>query len=131
MAGFTSTCPRPRKYEHNAQFPIRAGTIRGDLPETALICNLPGGTPGDPGLMTHDDVISLFHEFGHLIHELLGGRQKWEGISGARTQWDFVEAPSQMLEEWTWDPAARDVRAALRDPRADPGGSRSADEACE
>ena len=96
--------PRPGKYEHAAHFPIRTGTSGGDLPESALICNLPGGTAGDPGLMTHEDVVSFFHEFGHLVHALLGGRQRWEGISGARTQWDFVEAPSQMLEEWTWDP---------------------------
>ena len=96
--------PRPGKYEHAAHFPIRPGTSRGDLPESALICNLPGGKPGDPGLMTHEDVVTFFHEFGHLMHALLGGRQRWEGISGVRTQRDFVEAPSQMLEEWTWDP---------------------------
>jgi thimet oligopeptidase len=97
--------PRPGKYEHAAHFPIRPGTSGGDLPESALVCNLPGGTPRDPGLMTHEDVVTFFHEFGHLLHALLGGRQRWEGISGVRTQRDFVEAPSQMLEEWTWDPA--------------------------
>jgi thimet oligopeptidase len=97
--------PRPGKYQHAAHFPIRSGTSTGDLPESALICNLPGGKPGDPGLMTHDDVVTFFHEFGHLLHALLGGRQRWVGISGVRTQRDFVEAPSQMLEEWTWDPA--------------------------
>ena len=97
--------PRPGKYEHAAHFPIRTGTSRGDLPESVLVCNLPGGTAGDPGLMTHEDVVSLFHEFGHLMHWLLAGHQRWVGIGGVRPQWDFVEAPSQMLEEWTWDPA--------------------------
>jgi thimet oligopeptidase len=97
--------PRAGKYEHAAAFPIRPGTSGGDLPEAALVCNLPGGTPGDPGLMTHEDVVTFFHEFGHLLHVLLGGRQRWEGVSGPRTEWDFVEAPSQMLEEWTWNPA--------------------------
>ena len=75
------------------------------MPEAALICNLPGGQPGDPGLMTHDDVVTFFHEFGHLVHALVSGRHQWIGISGISTEQDFVEAPSQMLEEWTWDPA--------------------------
>jgi thimet oligopeptidase len=97
--------PRPGKYEHAAQFSIRVGTSSGDLPESALVCNLPGGKAGDPGLMTHDDVVTFFHEFGHLVHAILGSRQRWEGTNSGRTQWDFVEAPSQMLEEWTWDPA--------------------------
>ena len=97
--------PRPGKFEHAAHFGIRNGIEGMRLPESALVANLPGGTPGDPGLMSHEDVVSLFHEFGHLMHELLGGRQRWSGLSGVRTEWDFVEAPSQMLEEWTWDPA--------------------------
>lgn len=97
--------PRSGKYEHAAHFPIRTGTSTGDVPESALVCNLPGGTAGDPGLMTHEDVVTLFHEFGHLLHALLAGHQRWVGIGGVRTEWDFVEAPSQMLEEWTWDPA--------------------------
>jgi thimet oligopeptidase len=54
--------------------------------------------------MTHDDVETFFHEFGHLVHALVSGRHQWVGISGISTEQDFVEAPSQMLEEWTWDP---------------------------
>jgi thimet oligopeptidase len=49
--------------------------------------------------------VTFFHEFGHLVHALLSGRHAWIGISGITTEQDFVEAPSQMLEEWTWDPA--------------------------
>jgi len=97
--------PRPNKYNHAAQFGIRSGVTRRQVPEAALVCNLPGGQPGDPGLMTHDDVVTFFHEFGHLVHGLLSGRHDWIGIGGITTEQDFVEAPSQMLEEWTWDPA--------------------------
>ncbi len=97
--------PRPNKYNHAAEFGIRTGVTGRQLPEAALVCNLPGGQAGDPGLMTHDDVVTFFHEFGHLVHALLSGRHQWIGISGITTEQDFVEAPSQMLEEWTWDPA--------------------------
>jgi thimet oligopeptidase len=96
--------PRPNKYNHAAQFGIRTGVLGRQIPEAALVCNLPGGHPGDPGLMTHDDMVTFFHEFGHLVHALLAGRHQWVGIGGNNTEQDFVEAPSQMLEEWTWDP---------------------------
>jgi len=97
--------PRPNKFNHAAEFGIRTGVAGRQIPEAALICNLPGGQPGDPGLMTHDDVTTFFHEFGHLVHALIAGRHRWVGIGGNNTEQDFVEAPSQMLEEWTWDPA--------------------------
>jgi thimet oligopeptidase len=96
--------PRKDKYNHAAEFPIRSGITDRQIPEASLICNLPGGEPGDPGLMTHDDVETFFHEFGHLVHALVSGRHQWIGVSGISTEQDFVEAPSQMLEEWTWDP---------------------------
>ena len=63
--------PRPNKYNHAAEFGIRTGVEGRQIPEAALVCNLPGGEPGDPGLMTHDDVVTFFHEFGHLVHALL------------------------------------------------------------
>ena len=53
--------------------------------------------------MEHHDVVTLFHEFGHLVHHVLAGAQRWARFSGVATEWDFVEAPSQMLEEWAWD----------------------------
>ncbi|MGH7581246.1 MAG: M3 family metallopeptidase [Gemmatimonadales bacterium] len=96
--------PRPAKYGHAVHFRVRTGTTDGALPESALVCNFPGATPGDPGLMDHGDLQTFLHEFGHLMHSMLG-KQRWNGISGVRTEWDFVEAPSQMLEEWSWDPA--------------------------
>jgi Zn-dependent oligopeptidase len=95
--------PRKDKYNHAAEFPIRTGVTGRQIPEASLICNLPGGDPDDPGLMTHDDVETFFHEFGHLVHSLVSGRHQWIGISGISTEQDFVEAPSQMLEEWTRD----------------------------
>jgi len=95
--------PRKDKFNHAAEFPIRSGITDRQIPEASLICNLPGGEAGDPGLMTHDDVETFFHEFGHLVHGLVSGRHQWIGISGISTEQDFVEAPSQMLEEWTRD----------------------------
>lgn len=97
--------PREDKYNHAAQFDIRTGLKDRQIPEAALICNFPGGKEGDPGLMEHGDVETFFHEFGHLIHTLFAGRHQWIGIGGIRTEHDFVEAPSQLLEEWVWDPA--------------------------
>ena len=91
--------PRDNKYSHAAQFDVHTGVVGRQIPEAALICNFPGGDPKDPGLMEHGDV----HEFGHLLHSMFAGRHTWVGIGGIRTEQDFVEAPSQMLEEWTWD----------------------------
>lgn len=96
--------PRPGKYNHAATFGIRQGVAGTQVPEGALLCNFPGGKPGDPGLMEHSDVVTFFHEFGHLIHKIFGGQGRWEPVSGTATERDFVEAPSQLLEEWVWDP---------------------------
>jgi thimet oligopeptidase len=73
------------------------------LPEAALICNFPGGNDSDPGLLQYSDVVTYFHEFGHLMHAILGGRTEWAGISGFATEGDFIEVPSQMLEEFFRD----------------------------
>jgi len=96
--------PRPNKYNHAAQFDITTGVEGVQIPEAALVCNLPGDKPGDPGLCTIDDVNTMFHEFGHLMHTVFAGHRRWVGTSGIRTERDFVEAPSQMLEEWMRDP---------------------------
>ena len=97
--------PRKGKFNHAAEFAVRAGINGQQIPEAVLVCNFPGGEANDPGLMEHDDVQTFFHEFGHLLHELFAGRHNWVGLAGTRTEQDFVEAPSQMLEEWTWDVA--------------------------
>ena len=95
--------PREGKYNHAAEFNVRNGVSGKQIPEATLVCNLPGADANDPGLMEYDDVVTFFHEFGHLIHTLFAGHRKWIGTSGIQTEWDFVEAPSQMLEEWTRD----------------------------
>jgi thimet oligopeptidase len=84
---------------------IRQGAEDRQIPEVVLVASVSGGRPGDPGLMTHDEVRTLFHEFGHVIHRVVGGHRKWYGLSSVYLERDFVEAPSQMLEEWIWDPA--------------------------
>jgi thimet oligopeptidase len=96
--------PRADKYKHAAQFPMVDGVVGKQLPEGALICNFPDPAAGDgPALMQHDDVVTMFHEFGHLMHHILGGHHHWVRLSGVATEQDFVEAPSQMFEEWAWN----------------------------
>ncbi len=90
--------PRADKYKHAAQFSIQSGVAGKQLPEGALVCNLPTGSQ----LMDHGDAVTMFHEFGHLMHHVLGGQQHWIAQSGVATEQDFVEAPSQMFEEWGW-----------------------------
>ncbi|MGB2628725.1 MAG: M3 family metallopeptidase [Candidatus Acidiferrum sp.] len=78
--------------------------VRGkQLPEAALVCNFAAPTATDPGLMNYDDVITFFHEFGHVMHWTLSA-QRWAGISGTSMEPDFLEAPSEMLEEWMHSP---------------------------
>jgi len=95
---------RDGKYKHYAQFTLASGQRDVRLPEGVLVCNFPRPTAGGPALMEHGDVKTFFHEFGHLLHHVLGGHTRWAAQSGVATEWDFVEAPSQMLEEWVWDP---------------------------
>lgn len=96
--------PRAGKFTHAEMAPVLDGVRGEQLPEAMLICNFPNPTPSDPGLMTHQEVTTFFHEFGHLMHWILGGHQAWAGISGISMEADFVEAPSQMLEEWMHSP---------------------------
>ncbi|MFC1609621.1 M3 family metallopeptidase [Myxococcota bacterium] len=102
---FLDMHPREGKYKHAAAFPLQSGVADRQIPEAALVCNFPGGD-GTLCLMEHDQVETFFHEFGHLLHHILGGRHRWIEVSGFNVEWDFVEAPSQLLEEWAWDVAA-------------------------
>ena len=93
--------PRPGKYEHANAVPLRYG-VRGSIPVAALVMNLPAGE----GLMEHNDLETFLHEYGHLLHFIFGGQnQRWAYESGIypAIEWDFVEAPSQMLENWVYD----------------------------
>jgi thimet oligopeptidase len=79
------------------------GVANRQLPEARLNGNFAGGSDGDPGLMQYSDVVTFFHEFGHMMHAVLGSHQEWVGTSSFNVEWDFVEAPSQMLEEFFRD----------------------------
>lgn len=94
--------PRPGKFSHANMIPLRPGVADGEPPVGALVMNLPKGDHST-GLMEHSDVETFLHEFGHMIHGMFGGTQRWFGQSGVATEWDFVEAPSQMLENWVYD----------------------------
>ncbi len=96
--------PRPGKYKHFAQFTLAHGVAGVRLPEGVLVCNFPQPRPGAPALLEHGEVRTFLHELGHLLHHVLGGQTRFAGHSGVATEWDFVEVPSQMLEEWVWDP---------------------------
>ena len=96
--------PRPGKFSHAEMVPILDGVLGKQMPEAALICNFPQPTASDAGLMEYGDVQTFFHEFGHLMHHILGGQQQWAGISGITMEADFGEAPSQMLEEFIRSP---------------------------
>ena len=112
--------PREGKYHHFAQFGLIDGKLLPDgkyqRPTVSLICNFPSPTKDKPSLMSHDDVETLFHEFGHAMHSILT-RAKYSHFSGTSVPGDFVEAPSQMLENWVWDKKVLDSFAAdYRDP---------------
>jgi thimet oligopeptidase len=102
--------PREGKSKWFSECSLVSGKRGQQLPEASLVCNFPqpkinSESPenDDPGLLQYSDVVTCFHEFGHLIHEVLGGRQRWAGQSGIATEGDFVEVPSQMLEEFFED----------------------------
>ena len=97
--------PRAGKYNHFAEFGITEGKLLPDgryqRPVCALVCNFPPPQPDKPSLMSHDEVETIFHEFGHAMHTILT-RAKYSRFSGTSVPQDFVEAPSQMLENWAW-----------------------------
>jgi thimet oligopeptidase len=99
--------PREGKSKWFSECSLVGGVKGRQIPEASLVCNFPQPridpeNPGksDPGLLQYSDVVTFFHEFGHLMHEILGGQQRWAGQSGIATEGDFVEVPSQMLEEF-------------------------------
>lgn len=82
---------------------LRPDSGQLQTPVAHLVCNFASGVSGKPALLTHDDVITLFHEFGHGLHHLLTqvNERDVSGISGV--EWDAVELPSQMMENFCWE----------------------------
>ncbi|MDR3792176.1 MAG: M3 family metallopeptidase, partial [Terracidiphilus sp.] len=97
--------PRQGKDKWFSSSPITPGIRGRQIPEGMLVCNFSGGTAGDPGLMEYSEVVTFFHEFGHLMHHILGSQGQWSGEGGFNVEGDFVESPSQMLEEMFHDTA--------------------------
>ncbi|MDP7008165.1 MAG: M3 family metallopeptidase [Phycisphaerales bacterium] len=99
--------PRDDKYSHAAQWGLVQHKVWDDgteqLPVAALVCNFTKPTADKPSLMTHDEAETFFHEFGHCLHTILS-EAKIAGFAGTSVERDFVEAPSQMFEEWVWTP---------------------------
>src|SRR6266542_1920044 len=97
--------PRLNKYTWFACFPVsqyHSANSKEGYPVSALICNFPEGSAGKPSLLYHQNVLTLFHEFGHLVHSMLG-RSDIASQSPFAVKGDFVEAPSQFLENWCWE----------------------------
>lgn len=101
--------PREGKYGHAAMFPLIGGREEewnGEVvyvaPFASLVCNFPKPNNDNLSLLSHGEVETLFHEFGHVMHGILT-KARFESQSGTNVAWDFVEMPSQMLENWTWD----------------------------
>ena len=112
--------PCEGKYHHFAHFRLIEGKVlpngKYQRPSVALVCNFPSPTKDKPSLLSHSDVETVFHEFGHAMHSMMT-RAKYGRFSGTSVPGDFVEAPSQMLENWVWDKKVLDSFAAdYRDP---------------
>lgn len=99
--------PREGKFKHAAVFPLVRGRREADgsyrRPSAAMLCNFPAPAGGRPGLLKHAEVETFFHEFGHVLHNLLT-EAAFSRFAGTRVARDFVEAPSQIMENWAWDP---------------------------
>ena len=99
--------PREGKYKHAACFGLVEGEEKKDgtyqTPFVAIVANMNKPSASTPSLLKHSEVETLFHEFGHVLHNALT-KSKYSAFSGTSVSWDFVEAPSQLLERWAWDP---------------------------
>jgi len=112
--------PRDGKFNHFAEFEIIGGKLlpagKYQRPTVTLLCNFPPATADKPSLLSHNEVEILFHEFGHVLHTITT-HAKYARFAGTHLPTDFVEAPSQMLQNWVWDKNVLDSFAAdYRDP---------------
>ena len=104
---YFDTHPRPNKQLAGgaATSVAHTGLAGREIPEVVVMANLPGGQPGDPGLLTYQNVRDpMFHEFGHAIHRILSGQPRWSGLH-EEAEDDYREVTSQLFEQWAWDPS--------------------------
>jgi len=97
--------PRDNKFSHAACFPMISGKMTRDgyqMPVASLVCNFPRPTENQPSLLPHAEVETFFHEFGHVLHNVLT-KAELSSFSGTSVSRDFVEAPSQIFENWVWN----------------------------
>ncbi len=107
--------PRDGKFSHAACFTVRNGLAGVQLPQASLVCNfIDPKVPSETARLEYANVVTFFHEFGHLLHALLSGAPRWFYNSSGFLEWDFIEAPSQLFEEWARDPAT--VSRFAKDP---------------
>ena len=103
--------PRDGKFGHAAAFPLVLARRSSDgdyvTPVSAIVANFTPPSGDRPALLMHGEVETLFHEFGHILHMSLTTAE-FPRFAGAETEWDFVEAPSQIMEHWTWDASVLD-----------------------
>ncbi|AXT56465.1 M3 family peptidase [Aquimarina sp. AD1] len=97
-AWMTSYKPQMKKDDHNIR------------PHISIVCNFTKPTPSKPSLLTFNEVTTLFHEFGHALHGMLANTT-YPGLSGTSVYWDFVELPSQVLENWCYEKEALELFA--------------------
>jgi thimet oligopeptidase len=103
---YLDLAPREGKFGHAACFGVRDGGAGRELPQVALLCNLfDASVPTERARLEYVHLVTLFHEFGHLLHHLFAGEVRWTYNSPSDMERDFIEAPSQLFEEWARDPA--------------------------
>ncbi len=117
---YTDFIPRAGKYGHAAAFTLRAGRQleNGNYsqPISSIVANFTPAEGSKPVLLNHDEVETLFHEFGHIMHQTLT-QAPYASLSGSNVDQDFVEAPSQMLENWVY---SRKILTSLSGHYLDP-----------
>lgn len=102
---YTDWYPRESKRSGAWMHPLAVGDRKAGIPNFGLVCgNMTAPVGNEPALLTHYDVETIYHEFGHLLHHLLGNTEV-PALNGTSVAWDFVEFPSQLNENWTWEPS--------------------------